>query len=295
MKILFIGIGFYDYELKIKEEFDKLGQCTYFNKVKFNTLLNADFDLIFMIKGDQLSYQDLKKFFEPHKAKKILYLWDSIERIDGVEKKFSLFDKIYSFDRLDCLKNEKLIFKPLFYLKEFENLENISRRYDIFHLGWFHSDRGKILSEIGTTLNKRNIIKLHFRLTTGPLNYFKQLFSSLKYLPFLRPYNYSFDYYLKRVKESNAVLDISHPNQTGLTLRSIETLGANRKLITTNEDIINYPFYNDAQIMIISRVSEIHKDKIIKFLEKKSLELNATPKELKALRIDNWIKGFFDD
>ena len=54
--------------------------------------------------------------------------------------------------------------------------------------------------------------------------------------------------------ESRAILDIAHPLQTGLTMRTIEVLfGIGRKLITTNKDIINYDFYNENNILIINR------------------------------------------
>ena len=50
---------------------------------------------------------------------------------------------------------------------------------------------------------------------------------------------------------SNIVLDISHPGQSGLTMRTFETIGAGKKLITTNADIKNYPFYNPENIFNI--------------------------------------------
>jgi hypothetical protein len=52
---------------------------------------------------------------------------------------------------------------------------------------------------------------------------------------------------------SKVVLDINHPNQKGLTMRTFETIGAQRKLITTNEDIKRYSFYNPNNILVINR------------------------------------------
>lgn len=48
-------------------------------------------------------------------------------------------------------------------------------------------------------------------------------------------------------------MDVQHPKQIGLTLRCLETLGAKRKLITTNQDIRNYDFYNPNNILVVDR------------------------------------------
>ena len=52
---------------------------------------------------------------------------------------------------------------------------------------------------------------------------------------------------------SLAVLDIEHPKQRGLTIRTLEALGAGRKLITTNGLVRNYDFFTEANILIIDR------------------------------------------
>jgi hypothetical protein len=54
-------------------------------------------------------------------------------------------------------------------------------------------------------------------------------------------------------EKSNIILDINHPSQRGLTMRTFEALGAKKKLITTNENIIHYRFYNKKNILILNR------------------------------------------
>jgi len=49
---------------------------------------------------------------------------------------------------------------------------------------------------------------------------------------------------------TKCVLDAPQAGQTGLTIRTIECLGAKRKLITTNSDIANYDFYRPENILI---------------------------------------------
>jgi len=55
------------------------------------------------------------------------------------------------------------------------------------------------------------------------------------------------------MKKSKIVIDIQHPNQTGLTMRTIEAIGSYTKILTTNHDIINYDFYNPNNVLIIDR------------------------------------------
>jgi hypothetical protein len=55
------------------------------------------------------------------------------------------------------------------------------------------------------------------------------------------------------VRSSRAVLDIQHFKQTGLTMRTLETLGAGKKLITTNPDVKEYDFYDRGRVMVIDR------------------------------------------
>ena len=52
---------------------------------------------------------------------------------------------------------------------------------------------------------------------------------------------------------SGVVLDIQHPRQTGLTMRTIEMIRAEKKIITTNPDVSKYDFYNPNNILIIDR------------------------------------------
>ena len=46
-------------------------------------------------------------------------------------------------------------------------------------------------------------------------------------------------------------------------MRTIETLGAHKKLITTNIDIMNYDLYNPNNIAVIDRVKPVIKDSFL--------------------------------
>ena len=69
--------------------------------------------------------------------------------------------------------------------------------------------------------------------------------SEFKFIPLSEQEN------LAVIKKSNTVFDMQHNQQSGLTMRTIETLGAKRKIITTNRNIKNYDFYNENNILVM--------------------------------------------
>ena len=285
-KVLFIGIGFYDYDKSIIDEFEKTGYTVdYFsevppsnfkqrfflrtkNKKKINDINSLhtnsiirksgdNYDYVFVIKCENLSILDINNLKDKSpEAKFILYLWDSINRIDQIKTKIFLFDKVYSFDRLDCLSNNSLIFNPLFFRDVYDNKNsNTNFVFDIYHLGWYHSDRLVLIKKLVKYLDQNNITH-KINLYTG---YFNYLYKSLmgfklkgfkKYLIF-KPIESSDNFNNMMIAKS--VLDIAHPLQSGLTMRTIELLGMRRKIITTNTDIINYDFYHPNNILVINR------------------------------------------
>ena len=88
--------------------------------------------------------------------------------------------------------------------------------------------------------------------------------------------------------KSNVVLDISHPGQSGLTLRTFETIGAGKKLITTNMNIKDYPFFNPHNIFLIDRDNiQLNQDFF-------NHEYQAISEDLyEKCSIDGWIYDLF--
>ena len=61
----------------------------------------------------------------------------------------------------------------------------------------------------------------------------------------------SYDTVLDYVSKSRAILNVTMDNQEGVTLRDIEAITYNIKLITTNKNITNKDFYNPNNVFII--------------------------------------------
>jgi len=62
---------------------------------------------------------------------------------------------------------------------------------------------------------------------------------------------------LAYIGDSAVLVDIHHPGQTGLTMRTIECVGARRKMITTNQDVVNYDFYRPQNILVVDRLAPV--------------------------------------
>lgn len=219
-----------------------------------------DYDYILIVKCDMTPISILEKLrmYYPH-AKLCLYLWDSVDNIPGVLEKFQYFDTLHSFDPDDCNKYPQLKFRPLFFGDQFrkELNDNKQYRYDISFLGTVHSDRFAVIKQV-RRIAKRLGLKCYWFLYLQSKFIFK-FYKAIK--PEFRNvservFSYdkmSADAIASVVNDSRIILDIQHPKQTGLTMRTIEMIGMNKKLITTNKSIKNYDFYNANNIAIIDR------------------------------------------
>ena len=90
-------------------------------------------------------------------------------------------------------------------------------------------------------------------------------------------------------KQSKVILDVQHPKQTGLTMRTIEMVGMKKKIITTNEEIQRYDFYDKNNIQVINRNNPIID---ISFFNS---EYHDLPEHiLKKYDIDQWVLDVID-
>jgi hypothetical protein len=102
-----------------------------------------------------------------------------------------------------------------------------------------------------------------------------------------RKYLYQTDFVFTKVDSNalmKAILDIEHPNQRGLTMRTFETMGAQKKLVTTNALIAEYDFFDTSNICILDRKNpKIPKD----FLESPLVPL--APDIYRRYSIEGWL------
>lgn len=237
--------------------FEKKSQKYYENIINHN--LEKDYDYILIVKCDMTPQNILVRLKKEYpKAKLCLYLWDSIDNIPGITGKFKYFDTLHSFDSEDCKAHPELKFRPLFYADDFcKELSEEKPLYDICFVGTIHSDRFAVIKKIRESIEDIGLKGYWFCYLQSKFIYYfykatKREFAGAKML--------DFDFEKKDseeiadiVEHSKIVLDIQHPKQTGLTMRTIEMIGMSKKLITTNKSIVEYDFYNPQNISVIDR------------------------------------------
>ena len=231
----------------------------YFSKM-MDTVNSKKYDVVLVISGQSLSFSE-DMFAElkssQSQAKFVLYQWDSQKNFPYIEKFQHFFDKCYSFDRLDAQNNKRLTFLPLFYAKKFEALGSINFQefvYDFCFVGTAHPKKYKFISIISNQLQKiysKQFIYYYFpsRIVYIYRKVRNKEFRRARYNEFhFEPL--SNEIFNEIYNTSRCILDSPQDNQVGLTIRVIEALGAKKKLITTNEDVINYDFYREENIYI---------------------------------------------
>jgi hypothetical protein len=288
-KILFLGPRFFGYEKEIINEMEGRGaEVDWLPDRPFDTTMmtaitrmcpglvipfadrlyesllmkwgSSHYDFILVINGQTLSSKLLKvlRGSFPH-AKLILYMWDSIENRPGIIKDLHNFDAAFSFDPAS-VRNYGMQLRPLFFGKGFQEQGRDKSYYDLSFIGTIHSDRYSVIN----TLRKNLPPKLNtywYLYLKAPWVY--HAFRMGK--PGMRSATkkeFNFIPLSKNVVQSifacsKAIIDVEHPKQRGLTMRTLETFGSHKKLVTTNSHILSYDFYNSANIFVIDRKSPV--------------------------------------
>lgn len=215
-----------------------------------------DYDLIFVVNGQTLSSKVLAHLKARHpKAQYVLYMWDSVRNRRAALDHLPWFDRAFTFDRKDALEHPMQL-RPLFYSKGFEAPSSGEAFYDVSFIGTAHSDRAKIVTDVEASLPASAKRYWYLYLQAPWVFTVRKLFSrsfrsirreQFRFVPLAKTD-------VKRVLAgSNVILDIEHPKQVGLTIRTLETFGANKKLATTNAEITLYDFYNPANVCVLDR------------------------------------------
>ena len=239
---------------------------SYFDK---NILWGKSYDVVIVIKGESVSSKTLKKMREKFSgAEFIYYNWDSFSNVkDGLKKK-KYFDKVSSFDPLDCENYPDIEHLPLFYLPEYSNISDLNTvkyKYISFFIGTIHSERYEYIEKLSRELELSSGMKafryyfyankLIFRINKIFSKAFRTVpISDVKFKPLLPKKIAGY------LEESKLVIDICHSKQAGLTMRTIECLGMKKKLITNNRNVLNYDFYHQDNILLIDDELTIPKD-----------------------------------
>lgn len=287
-KILFLSVSFFNYERAIAKRLTEIGAevdfyderpsnsnlskgIIRFNKrfyqsqitKYYNTILNEiqykKYDYFLLIKGEAIPVFFLERIRELNpKMEMIYYNFDPLKEYPNLISNLKYFDKKITFEYNDSV-TYGLNFRPLFYLDEYRSLNQNSKSFenDIVFIGSAHTDRYIVGEEVKAKADILNLKTFFYYYAMGKVAFrIKKLIDKNlkkfdnKKLSFEKlTHQQIINYY----KKSKSVLDINKPFQYGLTIRTFEVLAAGRKLITTNTDIKNYPFYNPENILVLDR------------------------------------------
>ena len=239
----------------------KISELVYFYKLK--KIAREKIDTVFLIKGDGVTRYFLSALKDRFLgAKFCLYSWDSVENNKHILSIYDLFESIKTFDYSDSIKR-KWAYRPLFSSLSYRKPKTkpMQKLYDLSFIATNHSNRIEVVREV---LNKNRALAFtsYFYLYVNNFPaYFLYFFKSPMF--FLSFFKYShfktlpYSLCLKIISQSRAVLDIEHPKQAGLTMRTIETLILGTKVITTNKHIKKSDLYHPTRVCVIDRKNPV--------------------------------------
>jgi hypothetical protein len=219
---------------------------------------NKTFDpaIVFVINGQSFLEKHILLMREQFcKAEFVLFLWDAMANFPYSAKMLHLFDRRYSIDRGDVANDKRLSFLPLFYFPSSVSTQNGQvKNKQVAFVGTAHPGKMSNILTFLETAKKSGL----------PTNFYLYLQSKVVwiyyhfvYKDFRRTSSKDFQYKKITTKEtfdiydgSEYVFDAPREHQVGLTMRTFECLGMRKKLITTNQDIKHYDFFNPENIYI---------------------------------------------
>ena len=324
-RVLLLSVRYFDYENAIARQIRSCGAEVSFyderpansvfakgmirvKKSVYQTLINSyyrkilheitthHYDYLLVIRGEVVPTFFLAQFKQQNpNAYLIYYTWDSFKNNAHPLSILHFFDEKFTFDSQDA-KRYNLKFRCLFFMDQYAQLEDQSstKTYSLLFLGTAHSDRYRISQQLVSWCSQNKLPTFTYYYCQSRFVYlYKKWFD-----PSFKSFTYS-DLSFKPLKteeiidlyrKSSVILDINHPAQSGLTMRTFEALGARKKLMTTNPQILNYPFYNENNILLIDREEPL-KGVTLNFFNTPFIPLN--PAMQVELSLSGWIHALF--
>lgn len=185
-----------------------------------------------------------------------LYLLNSIAAkspvMNGVRPKMKQYewDNIYTFDNCDAKKHGFKYLGFCYYSNHAISNQKTSSS-EVFFTGGLKGGREQMIYDVYTFFKCQNIkcdfFLMPFRntdvkLIEGPTYYYGW-----------KPYQEI----LEHVSNSNCILEIVQDGQHGASLRYFEAVTMNKKLLTNNNSIVDFPFYNPRWMKIFKTIEDI--------------------------------------
>ncbi|MBT1177150.1 hypothetical protein JS532_06160 [Bifidobacterium callimiconis] len=211
-----------------------------------------------------------------------LYSWNIVrdekrirEHIDACGKyNFSY----YSYDKNDCEKYG-FHFNTIMY-DESLRLHRCALSWDILFLGYLKDRKAKMLA----------LYEMLCRASMTPKFVIVGAENEQKDLPFtIRDSYVSYFEYLDMVSRSRAILDITQEGQNGFSMRVMEAIAFDKKLVSTNMALLETSFYDPHNILVID-LQNPDENALSSFL---NTDFHPYSEEIKHYySVESWIKRF---
>ena len=198
-------------------------------------------DYALFVRPDLFDFEVIEKA-KQLASKTIAYQWDGMSRFPLAERYISYFDNFYVFDKNDLKLNPKLKHTTNFYFDDIICNPDITPK-SVFFVGSYIKNRIPLINKIIDVLEKNHLtpnIYLFARHKKANNAKFKIIAKG-----------FSFKESAQKIQQSEFLLDFHNPIHNGLSFRTFESIGYEKKLITDNVLVKGFEFYNPNNIFII--------------------------------------------
>ena len=206
-------------------------------------------------------------------ARIIVWYWNPVFRCFDPRNLLRKNIEYWSFDKNDCIKYN-LQYNSTFYFDNIKLEKKNKVKNDVVFIG---ADKGRksALDVISEDLAKRGLKSL-FHIVPDKNSPNQQNIKPLAYID-----------YLKLISESSVILDYLQAGQAGATLRPMESIFFQKKLITNDPNIKQESFYRPANVFILG---EDNFENIKDFVDGSYQEL--TSESIAYFDFSNWLNRF---
>lgn len=287
-KILLIMPCFYHYELDIQKALRKAGAEVYFidsnihahslwekllcfyttglrdrmvyryyaEKLKeMDAKKHAEIDEVLVIRGQWIT-EDVMTLLRRHcpKACFRMYQWDSVSTFPYQKVLAPFFDRVMTFDPVDSATYHWAL-RPLFFkAAECDIRPERERKYDLIFLCSMHTRRMQILLQLRKIADRLEK-KVFSYIYVPRLQYIRE--ALLKQNPLYRGAREALHFQSLPEEKTREIynqarvfVDYTFPQQNGLSMRTIESVGHRCKLVTNNRHVRDTDFYDPANVFL---------------------------------------------
>ncbi len=247
---------------------------------RLDAMINMDYG--FVIRPDLYPIEVIE--LAKKKCKEFVgYQWDGLDRYPDIQQYIPLMDRLFVFDARD-LSREGVFPTTNFYF-DYTTPTAYRDQNSVYYLGSYLEERIDILGDINAKLEILHVDK-NIKVVSDR-NRIMELVTSKGLTPTSEVLSYERN--LQDVFKATILIDIQNPIHKGLSFRIFEGIGYDKKVITTNADVVNYDFYQPENLLVWNGQSV---QELANFIATPYRPLDEIVKQ--KYSFSNWIAYVFD-